>query len=344
MDYFGIAKEAWRIGRRNRALWGFGALTAVQSLALGVLVALVAVPFALLIALQSMSAAEPRLLAVLERVSGYMIRLWPALIATLVIGCVIWIATGILDVAGQGGLITETIAAREGRRPTGFRVGLAHGFTHWWRIAGLYALMALPSLLYLLLLSVGMFTAVALPSLRGQVPDPLTVQRVLAGVSPFSGLASLAGIALTVLCTLALRWVVVDGLEVRASLGASWGLIKAQLSRVVLMWLTALLASAVVLYGGGTVVYLVGGALAVPVIAVGASNAGLGIALAAVLALAVLAALTAVVAIQTAWQSAMLTLFWGACTGRDVRFLETSADPTATQRGPEPLPQEGDPA
>lgn len=327
MDYWGIVVESWRVARSERSLWPLGAVLGVSSLvgACAVTVAIVPLAFA---AIMAGSTSLPRLAA--ETASAFLVfrqHMSPWVLACLAL-VVFWVVTGIYSVAATGGIISQVEALQAGGSANTW-VGFSDGFTRWWRVAGLLALAAIPTLVLLLLHALAFFTAFTVPTMRGAAPNLALLSATTGLLSPLDTLASLAAVPLAVLVQLALRFGVIDGLEWKPAFGAAWRLARAALGEVVLMYIAVLVASLAVVTVLAVALGLVVGVFAAAAVAAALSRAfalAIGIAVVALLVAALLG--VAGSAVLAPFASALWTLFWRGATRRDLRFVIPTYAPT----------------
>ncbi len=329
MDYWGVVRQAWAVSRRTRPLWWLGVISAAQLVVYTFMMTLLLIPVVALpqvfIALGAASE-DAAASAAIDRgfgiASSYITAYGLPVLAGFVALMAFWIVLGVFDVAAQPGLITQTTESVEGR-PTSVRAGMADGFRLWWRTVGLLVISAMPALLYVLAMGLlGLFT-VSLPLLAGEMPDPIRIQVGYRLLSPLSTLVSLVSIPLGVWVALALRFAVLDDLEVRPALGAAWRVMKAEPAEVFLIYLVIAVVGMIVGIPLAIVVTLIVGGFAVAAVAVGVSGGAaaivpvVGISLVGLLVIALV--MFAFSSIWFVYTSVAWTLFWRRLTGRDPR-------------------------
>lgn len=264
MEYGDIIRQSWRIVRAERALWGFGAISAVQGLVGGAVIAIVAVmggavaAMGQILATQGLESggSDAEFDLMLARGFDAVAPWMPAFIAGLMVVMLLWLFVAIFDVAGGAGLISQADAALKGQ-PTSFGDGMARGFSAWGRVAALLALSAAPALVAALVQSLATFGSTTLPLLAGETPDPVTMMFANQAASGVGSLVSLLAVPVGVLAVVALRWVVLEDMGWRMALGRSWHTCKTRFADVALMYLVLL----AVALGVGIVLALAAGVL-----------------------------------------------------------------------------------
>ena len=339
MDFKALALDAWSITRRTQALWWLGLVSAAQVVVYTGIVASIAGPLAVLPQLVTAPSASPTLAEsqlqglrenVLVAVADWLAVHGTALLLGVVAVFALWIVLGVLDVASQSGLITQAAASRD-RRPTSFRVGMRDGFHVWWRVIGLLAIAALPSLFSMLVMALVVLFTMTLPLLRGAAPDP---GAALAGnliLSPLSSLAALVSIPLGVTVQLGMRDAVLADADWRTAFRSGWKLLKTHLAEVVVAYLLIAVVGIVVTMVAGVLLAVVG----VPTIVVAfAAGGGSGLtALASglfVLAVVSLVVLMPLAVLNYVWTSCVWTLFWQRTVGWSQRGATMTSGPSIT--------------
>lgn len=290
MDYFGVVREAWDVVRRERGLWGLGAIELLRHLTLWALIAVVAVPMVML----SMVAAASRD-SVAMSVFGDGLAFWLAsryvgLLALLVAVFLAYTAAAVLSLAAQAGIVSETAKALDGERPSA-TAGLAVGFKRWWRAAAILALPALPSLLYALILAIVVRSLVAAPLAAGERLDFVQLQGVMSGLSPVSWVVGLVALPLGVLAAVALRIAIIEDIEWREAFKGAWEFCREHFSHVALMFLVLYLVAFAATLVAELAVGIIGGVLGVGAVLVGTSaglEAGVAVGAVAIVVLLVL--------------------------------------------------------
>jgi len=331
MQWGGIIREAWRL-TQQRALLGLSGVTVLSSL-LFVLMALVVVALTggLLLLVFVLSASSDPVFA--EQVgsavtdaqaamSGFVV---PLSVSAIVLALV-WAGIAVLDVAAQAGLVAEVDRSTVGTTPD-FARGIREGMQRWWRVAGLIAIAAAPGLVMVLLQAIVLFASVM--SMNGG-------QDAEAGLALWMGASSLlqpvtlvvqvAAIPLLAVVSFALRFAVIDDVELRPSLVQGWRLLKAH----VVDWLLGYL----IMYGVAMAVGVVLGVVMVVVLIAGVALL-IGASAATDLTVFVaggvsLVAITVLLLCLIQWpfylfSAAFWSLVWRTMTGRDVRFAAVKA-------------------
>lgn len=323
MDFKALALDAWGITRRTRTLWWLGLVSAAQILVYTAIVVAVTGPLTVLPQLIATPSASPtsielRLQAVRENVlvavTDWLALHGTALLVVVVAVLVLWIVLGVLDVASQSGLITVAVAAAA-HRATSFRAGMRDGFRVWWRVIGLLAIAALPSLFSMLMMALVVLFTMTLPLLRGAAPNP---GAALAGnviLSPLSSLAALVSIPLGVTVQLGMRDAVLSDADWRTAFSAGWRLLRTRLAEVAVAYLAVAVVGIVVTLVAAVLMVAVG----VPTIVVALASGGGSPTTAIASGLFVLAAAAFLVLLPLAvlnyvWASCFWTLVWQRLT------------------------------
>ncbi len=308
---------------RTRALWWLGAIAAAQMVVYAVVVGGLAAPMAALLQLSGTIAAGGTQAVTGAPAAAQQLLISAGLWLGAHLGAVVavtaavfsaWLALGVLDVAAQIGIVTQVDESARWR-PASVRVGMRDGFRHWWRAIALFALAALPSLTYLLVMAVVVLVTVSIPLYMGELPKPGAAFVANMVLSPLSALVSLSAVPLGVLVQLALRFAVLENLAWRASVRSAWRLSKANLAEVAIAFLVVALVSSL-----ATLAFVVAAAAAAAIASVLVLGAALlatsgdtasagriaGFGAAGFAGLLFLA----FQAVMFVWQSAMWTLVW----------------------------------
>ena len=321
-----MLRESWRIMRRTPALWGLGAISALQLGAYMLVIMGLIVPMTILtqvlVAAGSAAASggqSGQFASALPAVVAWIQRWTPGIVAGIVAIIVGWASLGVFDVAATVGAITQTSAVIEGR-DVSVKSGMHDGFGVWWRTIGLLAIAALPSLIYLLAIAVFTLFTISIPLSLGQTPNVAAISGGNAINSVLSGVVSLVGIPLAVLVNLGLRYVAVEGLEWKSAFSSAWKVAGSRLADVALLYLlqagvglAAGLALGIVM---GVLAAIAGGIVALLVVSAHTfSGAAMFVTLLAGLTAAVVLFAYSVAIIV--WSSVLWTLFWRRLTGRE---------------------------
>lgn len=264
MDYWGILKQSLRIVRTERGLWGFGALSAAQSvlatvvfIAIGGLSGIVGA-LGQEIALEGLGGSSgvgdlTRLAA-----AGYdVIARWlPAIVGVSVVVLLVWLVFAVLDVAASGGAIAQADAALRGGRAS-FREGMGFGFSRWGRIAALLAVTAAPLLAGALAQALATFATITVPLMRDSAPSLSAIWLANQSASGIASLASILAVPLGVIVMLALRWALLENVTWRAALRSAWHVCVSRFADVALMYLVLLVAALIAGMAFGLVVAVV---------------------------------------------------------------------------------------
>lgn len=331
MDFKALALDAWSITRRTHATWWLGLVSVAQAGVYAVIVGSITGPLAAMPQLLpssslSFDAQGSQLASVRDAarvaVTAWVTRYGTDLIVGIVVVFVVWIAIGVLDVASQAGLITQAVAAVDGRR-TSFRAGMRSGFRVWGRTVGLLAIGALPGLFAMLLIGLISFLTMTLPLLLGAQPNPgaAVVGNVLA--SPLSALAALAGIPLGMAVQLGLRDAVLADAHWRTAFVAGWKTLKAHPAQVSVAYLLiAAVGVAVTLLAGVVLAVIVVPSAAIA-FAVGGGSGPTAIASGMFVLVPVSAMiLLPMTVLNYVWGSCLWTLLWRRLTNASGAVLQ----------------------
>jgi hypothetical protein len=329
VDIGAVFSAAWAIVRGSRQLWWLGAISAAQGAIYSAVVMLMVLPSLalpqLVIPLQAASsvtspqAAGPSALSrAFMTGSEAVVRYLPTVIAGIVALLLIWVVSGIFDVAAQVGTITQVAEERRGRRAS-VASGLRGGFGVWWQTVGLLAIAALPALALVLGLGISTLFTYTLPLMRGQLPSTAATVSGQLLLAPLQGVVSIVSIALGVIVQLGLRFVALEGAAWRRALGEAWSMVRAHSAEVALTYVFLAVAgipvAVVSALAVAVVAVFVGGLAAASAALAGASTLGAGvIAIAAVAAVATPVVL-AIQAVFLAWYSAVWTVLWQGVRG-----------------------------
>ena len=335
MDHKALAFEAWSVTRRTPALWWLGSVSAAQVLVYSAIVASVTGPLAVMPQLLTAPSASPTLAEsqmqilrgnALVAVTGWLSLHGTALLVGIVAVFVLWIALGVIDVAAQGGLISQacsatvsasTSAAARERHPS-LRDGMRDGFRVWGRIVGLLAIAALPSLIPMLVVGLVATFTMTVPLLLGGAPNPRAAIMGNLVLSPLSSLAALVSIPLGVAVQLGLREAVLVDANWRTAFSAGGRLLKAHLGDVAVAYLLVTIVGVAVTLLAGIVLAV----LVVPTIAVAFAVGGGSGPTAITSGLFVLSAVSLIVLFPLAvltyvWTSCFWTMLWQRLTAAD---------------------------
>jgi len=328
-----MLRESWRIMRRTPALWGLGAISALQLGAYMLIIMGLIVPMTMLTQLlvvagntAASGGSSGEFAAALPTVIEWIQRWTPQIVAGIVAIIVGWAALGIFDVAATAGAITQTTSALEGRDAT-IGAGMRDGFGVWWRTIGLLAVAALPSLVYLLAVALFTLFTISIPLSMGQAPNLAAITGGNAINSVLSSVVGIIGIPLAVLVNLGLRYVAVEGQEWRSAFSSAWKLAGSRLADVALLYLlqagVGLAAALVVSIVIGVLAAIAGLVVALLVAAAHAfSGAAMFVTLlAGLVAAAVLFAYSVAIIV---WASVLWTVFWRRLTGRERPVVQPS--------------------
>jgi len=335
LDWWALVREALDVSRRGRTLWALALVSLVQSAFLTVLVGSLLIPLSLStasIALPGLGARDSTspLWVSLSQLLGWIADHRGLAVAFVVALFCVWVVTGVLDVAATSGSIAQTARIAE-RQSASFSAGMKAGFGAWWRVVGVLAIAAIPTLVAALVAAFTMFSLVTLPLWEGLSPDPFQLYIGTMVQSVVNVVAGLVAIPLGVLAGLGMRTIVLEGVGWKAGWRDAVRLARSHLLDVVIVVvilaasnlafeLAVMLAIALVAFVFAAVM------LAVPIVGMGVASVA-GIAIALIAALAFLAA--------SVWQSVVWTLFWrrartgehapgSPAAGADTGFVEAS--------------------
>lgn len=310
MDYFGVVREAWGLVRRERGLWGLGAIELLHHLMLWLLMLVVMLPVVLLAMVAAASRDSVAMSTFGDGVAFWLASRYVELMALLVAVFLAYTAAAVLSLAAQAGIVSETAKTLAGEKPSA-TAGLAVGFKRWWRAAAILALPALPGLLYALLLAILVRSLVAAPLAAGEQLDFVQLQAVMSGLSPVSWLVGLVALPLGVLAAVALRIGIIEDTEWRVALKDAWRFCREHLTHVALLFLVLYLVAFAATLVAELAIGMVGGVFGVGAVLVGTS-AGLeaGVAVGAVGIVALLVLLAAFMAGLGLVSSVSWTMMW----------------------------------
>jgi hypothetical protein len=350
VSYGRILRDAWTVATRTWALWWLGVISALQAAVLTLVITSMTVPLTLIPTMATALASGPDtaesnrfLFAVTDWISGHL----AVIVAVVVAVYTFWLALAIVDVAAQTGIVSQVDAVAEGK-PASVRAGLRDGFRLWWRAVALLSIAMLPGLIILLAVAIVMFLTVSLPLLKGQPPSPALMVISNQFSAPLSSLISAVTIPLAILAGIALRYAVIDDIEWRPSLRASWQLIKVNLAEVAITYVLLVAITLPVIMVFGVVVLAIAGVAGAATFGVtvafsGGTDAAIATAFGAAFATAFAAGGLLFVAFQAAmfvWQSCVWTIVWRNLTGRAGRG--DSPGETVDTRGAAALATEED--
>jgi hypothetical protein len=323
LDWSGLLREVLLVMRRGRALWGLGAVSALQVVLYAALVFFVIVPAGALSQVLSQEySAQPGLsqgavIDLLPSVLGWLQTNENAILTGVVALVVLWAASGVFDIAATAGSISQAALIAESRQAS-FVQGVRDGFRVWWRTVGLLAISAIPSLVSMAVLAAVMLITVTIPLAQGHAPSPSAISVGTTANSLISVVLAVVAVPLGVLVQLGLRFVVLDGKTWKSAWSGAIDLARTHPADVVVAYLLQTAAVAV----GALVFAIAFGAVSVALgllvaILTGAQSFGAvvsSIALAGACVLAV--AGTAFMVLVLVWQSVIWTVFWRRGSGR----------------------------
>lgn len=324
MDYAGVIKQAWRITRQSRVLRRLGLISAAQlivySLVTGaMLLLLTALPqltTSLSVAAQGATPGAAPLggpdAELVARAGQALVEYLPLITGVLLVLFGIWVVLGVFDVAAQAGMIAETNGALDSRSSS-LVERMRAGFGMWWRVAGLSAVAAMPTLLVLLV--VGLMTTITftIPLTQGRLPDGAAAISWQLALAPLQGIASLVSAVLAVVVQIALRSAVLDDIQWRAALRRGWALVKANLVQVGLTYLAVAVIAAAVSFAAWLVAGVLLSAGALMLLGISAAAPGAGSVVVGIAVLGGVALTTGGVVVYSltiAWTSAVWTIVW----------------------------------
>jgi len=328
-DFKALALDAWKLTRRGRPLWWLGLVSAAQAFLYEAIVMAITAPLLALPQLMVDPNAQPTsetipldawretaLVWITDSIAAH----GGAIIGVIITVMLVWIALGVLDVASQTGLITQ-VSAAENRGTASFSAGMRDGFRVWWRVVGLLAIAALPSLIWMTAMGLVVLFTMTLPLLQGAAPDPGAALAGNAMLSPFSALVSLLGIPLGLTVQLGMRNAVLADADWRESFSAGWKLLRGNVIEVLLVYLLVAAVGMLVGLVAGIALSVVGVVVTVVVVssALAAGGATATVVATLVASFAVLMLLLVpVTVVLYVWNSAVWTLYWSRKTGREL--------------------------
>lgn len=351
MEYWAIVREAWDSTRRNRGLWGFGAITATQAVMTMIMAMVVGFLFAasmMLIEILAIAGStgddtvSSNLADVMSLVERFISANGGMIIAAAAGLSLLWIGVAVLDVASLGGLVAESDAAGRGGSAS-FSRGLASGWRLWWRVAGLYAIQALPSLVTMAAMALLMWVPLLGPTLSGGSPVPGQAMAASQLIQPLASLSSLIAIPLSVVVLFALRFAVIEDMDWRSAFSASWNLVKANAGTVALFFL--------VIWGVGIVGGMAMGAIVIVAavlqlvalfMAIAPATVIPGIVIAVLVTLIELAGFFVVIAAMVVVTANAYTIAWRQLVARPVAEKPVPVSPPLSP-APAPAPFDGVP-
>ncbi|NTU71802.1 MAG: hypothetical protein HGB10_08295 [Coriobacteriia bacterium] len=320
MDFGSVLREAWVTVRRSRTMGSLAGISVAGGFIYALLVGVALVPLLILpqatlslsMASSTAGADAPEIDAFVATITDgaatVIAEAGPAIVAGLLLIFALWIGLGILDVAAMGGMIAEAASPRSSRT----LARLDDGFRVWWRVAALYALGALPSLVSMLVMGLVVLFTTTIPLSRGELPSPAATIAGQLLMVPLQPLTAVASVLLGLLVNIAVRSAVLEDLGWRAALRRGFELVRRNLESVAVIYLLSTLIVASVLVAAAIVFGIVSSAL---VVLVGALVAVLGSmttagVVAAILGVAVAIMMLVVYALLVAWRSAVFTVLW----------------------------------
>lgn len=335
MDYGAIIKRSWQITWRYKALWVLGIFAGVSGCAGG-----------------SGGGSggggsnwsEPSGGSTpFDGLPGSMpdfSRFIPLAIAAGVLLVVIGIVLWVLAIAARGGLVTGVNEIEEGR-PRRARELWSAGFSRFWSLLGLDLLLGLPLMVVGLGMAGIILFSVAAPLVRGGEPGPEAFVPICGSLAIGVPLLIVGSFVLGIMHLIALRYVMLGGHGAIAAAGDSWRFLRARMKDSLLMYLLNFALNLAASFALGIPAIIIGVALAVPLVAVVASEewgALWGIIPAFVLLVTVLS--VAYNAIWGTYTSALWTLFFRRAAGMHV---DAAPVPAAMQPAAAPVSEHSAP-
>ncbi|MBI5231199.1 MAG: hypothetical protein HY876_03425 [Coriobacteriales bacterium] len=314
MQYGEIIKSAWRITWRYKNLWWLGLFAGAGGTSANFNSNYNSSNFS-----PSGGTSEPFPTDALAEFGDFVARFWPFIVAGVLLLLMIWLVFLILQVAATGGLITQVDAAERGAPKVSALTGWGDGFHRFWPLAILGFLVALPTLVVLLLVSLALFAVVAVPLYAGGQPSWAGLIGVLAIFVLLVIVLIPVNLVLGVLGTIGQRGIMLAGQGPWESLLDAWRMVRTRFKDVALTWLILLgiaigfgiaMAIVILVLVGVIVVVFLGMGLAVP----RATPVLIGLGVVVGLVLAVI--FSVISAAYATFHSAAWTLFWRRATGR----------------------------
>lgn len=338
MDFGAIIKRSWQITWRYKALWILGIFAGVSGCAGGSggsggggsnwsEPSGGSTPF------DDLPGAMPDL-------SRFIPLAIAAGVLLVVVGVVLWV----LAIAARGGLVTGVNEIEEGRPRRAGELWSA-GFSRFWSLLGLDLLLGLPLMVVGLGMAGVILFSVAAPLIQGGEPGPEAFVPICGSLAIGVPLLIVGSFVLGIMHLIALRYVMLGGHGAIAAAGDSWRFLRARMKDSLLMWLLNFALNLAASFALGIPAIIIGVALAVPLVAVIASEewgALWGIIPAFVLLVTLLS--VAYNAIWGTYTSALWTLFFRRAAGMHVEAdpLLAGMPPVAPAPAP-PAPPQLDP-
>lgn len=332
MDYGAIIKRSWQITWRYKALWILGIFAGVSGCAGGSGGGSGSGSSWT----ESSGGSTP-----FDGFPGSMpdfSRFIPLAVAAgvllLVVGAVLWV----LGIAARGGLVTGVNEFEEGRPRRAGELWSA-GFSRFWSLLGLDLLLGLPLAVVGLGMAGVIGFSVIVPLVRGGEPGPEVFAPICGSLLIGVPLLIVGSLVLGIMHLIALRYVMLGGHGAIAAAGDAWRFLRARLKDSVLMWFLNFALNLAASFVLGIPALIIGVALAVPLIAVIASEewgALWGIVPAFVLL--VMALSTFYNAIWGTYTSSLWTLFFRRAAGMHVEVAPMPAGMPQYVAPPSPEP------
>jgi hypothetical protein len=337
MDFGAIIKHSWQITWRYKALWVLGIFAGVSGCAGGSGggggggnswrdSSNGSNPF------DGMPSSLPELSRYLPLVIAVGVLLF-------VVGVVFWVVA----LAARGGLVTGVNEIEEGRPRRAGELWSA-GFSRFWTLLGLELLLGVPLAVVGLGMAAVILFTVAAPFVRGGEPGPEVIAPICGSLVIGLPLLLIGSFVLGIMHLLAMRYVMLGGRGALAAIGDSWRFLRARLKDSAIMWFLNFALNMGASFVLAIPAVIIGVALAVPLVAVVASeqwSALWGLVPAFVLLVTLLSVVYN--AIWGTYTSALWTLFFRRAAGMHVEAQPVPMPQYDIAPSPAPEPVAGPP-
>lgn len=228
MDYTALLRTAWGITWRYKYLWVLGLFAAEGGGC-------------------SFSSGSPNFggntgssgFGSPSGVEDFFSQYWALLLALLLGFIVLAIALWVISIIATGGLIAGTDTAYHERTDSGLGDAWRAGLRSFWRLLGMWLLIALMVFLAILLVALAIGLPIGLAVYRDADLGAGAIVGVVLFVILLVLIAIPSAIALQIVSTWANRSLVLEGTGVVASLRAGWRLFRANIGVSLMVWLIA---------------------------------------------------------------------------------------------------------
>lgn len=345
MQYGDIIKRAWRITWRYKALWVLGLFAGVSGCQGNV-----GSP-------GSGGSGNGEWSEFTDWGAGGMPgmpdfdRYIPIVLVGALILFAVWLVWVLLGIGARAGLIHAVNEVEQGRTIR-LRDAWSEGFRHFWPVLGLAILLALPMVVVVGAMLLGVVVPLVGSVVAGRDPGPELIAPVCGGVLIGMLLLAVLTFFLGVLHLVALRYIVLGGRGVFDSLRAAWQALRNRFSEHLLIWLINWGLNVVASIAISIPIVVVGVAAILPSI-LSARDGNWG-ALAGTITIAVIVAMVLSLLYTAIWgvfTSALWTIFFRKLTGMELPAEQVVAvqppryepQPAAPQPPTAPEPPAGPP-